>query len=144
MLWTHPFIEEYLYATRVHKKQTEQGVQVSEEPIREHVFGAKRIQSGFFSLPESENVSAILFSNRGTVSKFNRMGKLAGFGDPRVKMVRKGKRYDHNVNSIEPVDFAIEVEEGSCTETWSEGASIFHNPNAKYPLDAKLFPTVGH
>src|SRR5437870_2600001 len=44
MLWTHPFIEAYLYATRVHKKQTEQGVQVSEEPIREHVFGAKRIQ----------------------------------------------------------------------------------------------------
>ena len=89
-------------------------------------------------------MSAVLFSNSGTVSKFNRMGKLAGFGDPGVKMIRAGKCYDHDRNSLKPKDFTLHIEAGKCSETWSEGVSIFHNPNAKYPLDASLFPTVGH
>jgi len=144
MLWTHTFIMEYLYGIRARKKQTERGIQVADEHIREHVFGSKRIPSGFFSLPESENVSAVLFSNSGTISKFNRMGKLAGFGDPEIKMLRKGKRYDHTAKALDAADFVIEVGEGSCTETWSEGVSIFYNPNAKFPLDQDLFEPVGH
>jgi hypothetical protein len=46
--------------------------------------GQKVIPSGFFDLPGPENVSAVLFSNSGTISKFNRMGVVAGFGSRRV------------------------------------------------------------
>lgn len=144
MLWTHPFLWQYLYGIRVDEQQGKEGSEVSYGHIMEHTFDEKRIPSGFFFQSECENVSAVLFSNSGTISKFNRMGKLAGFGDPDIKMIRTGMRYDRDENSREPKKFVMRVEEGECSETWSEGVSIFHNPNAKYPLDAGLFPTAGH
>ena len=30
------------------------------------------------------------------------------------------------------------------TETWAEGLEMFHNPNAKYPVNARLFPNIAH
>lgn len=33
----------------------------------------KQIPSGFFNLPDAENVSAVLFTNTGTIPKFLRM-----------------------------------------------------------------------
>jgi len=71
-------------------------------------------------------------------------GKLAGFGDPTVKMIRVGKRYDHDRNKLEPADFDLEIDQKSYSETWSEGVSIFHNPNAKIPLQEELFPLAAH
>lgn len=144
MLWTHPALWQYLYGMKAEQKATEAGSEPIFRRIEEHTYGEKRIPSGFFFQPECENVSAVLFSNSGTISKFNRMGKLAGFGDPGVKMTRIGKCYDYAGNSVNPKDFTLHIEAGKCSETWSEGVSIFHNPNAKYPLDASLFPTVGH
>lgn len=144
MLWTQPYLMEYLYGVRDRLTNTDQGLQRLATPIPEHVHGEKRIPSAFFSQPNSENVSAVLFSNSGTISKFNRMGKLAGFGDPTVKMIRVGKRYDHGKDKLEPADFALEVDQKSYSETWSEGVSIFHNPNAKMLLDADLFPKAAH
>jgi len=144
MLWTQPYLMEYLYGMKDRITKTDQGLQRVTDAIIEHVHGDKRIPSAFFSQPDSENVSAVLFSNSGTISKFNRMGKLAGFGDPAVKMIRVGKRYDHDENKLEPADFVLTVEEKSCTETWSEGVSIFHNPSAKVPLDETLFPIAAH
>jgi len=72
------------------------------------------------------------------------MGKLAGFGNPGVEMIRIGKCYDYAGNSVKPKDFTLHIEAGKCSEAWAEGVSTFHNPNAKYPLDASLFPTAGH
>ena len=143
MLWTHGALAQYLYAMRSSKVKTAAGVTVEEAPIKEHTYGDKRIPSGFFQQPHSENVSAVLFSNSGTISKFHRMGKLAGFGDQDVKMWRTGKRYDHGEGIVEPADFSFEIKEG-LIETWSEGVSIFHNPNAKFPLHEELFPLVAH
>jgi len=135
---------EYLYGVRERIMKTDQGLQRLATPISEHIYREKRIPSGFFSQPDAENVSAVLFSNSGTISKFNRMGKLAGFGDPTVKMIRVGKRYDHDKNKLEPADFDLEIDQKSYSETWSEGVSIFHNPNAKIPLQEELFPLAAH
>ena len=144
MLWTQPYLMEYLYGVRERIMKTDQGLQRLATPISEHIYGEKRIPSGFFSQPDAENVSAVLFSNSGTISKFNRMGKLAGFGDPTVKMIRVGKRYDHDKNKLEPADFDLEIDQKSYSETWSEGVSIFHNPNGKIPLQEELFPLAAH
>lgn len=143
MLWTHSALAEYLYATRSRKVQTGTAVRVEEIAIKEHTYGDKRIPSGFFQQPGAENVSAVLFSNSGTISKFNRMGKLAGFGDHGIKMWRTGKRYDHEAGKIEPLDFSFEVKDG-LIEMWSEGVSMFHNPYARLPIDEELFPFVSH
>lgn len=132
-----PFLMEYLYGLR----QNEGPEGVTYTPINEHS-AHKTIPSGFFNLPDSENVSAILFSESGTISKFNRMGKIAGFGDPSIVMARVGERFPDK-ESAAPEPFQAQVE-GQYRETWAEGIWIFHNPKAKIPIERGLFPDVAH
>ena len=73
--------------------------------VENHRWGDKVVPSGFFDLPDAENVSAVLFSNSGTISRFDRMGVLAGFGSPRVRLVREGFVLDHDPNATEPKRF---------------------------------------
>ena len=44
--------------------------------------------SYYEAVTEAENVAAVVFSNSGTIAKFNRMGLLAGFGSRRLRLVR--------------------------------------------------------
>jgi hypothetical protein len=104
----------------------------------DHKYGAKVIPSGFFSLPDSENISAVIFSNEGTTKKFNRLGKQNGLGDQNVSIVRAGNCFDPTPGAG-PKSFNYSVGDGQIVETWSNGVSIFHNPNAKIPLDRNLF-----
>src|ERR1700688_1284591 len=53
-------------------------------PIASHIWGTKKIKSGFFSLPNAEMVSAVIQNPTATISKFNRMGRLARLGSPAV------------------------------------------------------------
>jgi hypothetical protein len=32
----------------------------------------------------------------------------------------------------------------SCNETWGEGVSMYHNPNAIQPVNHELFPSIAH
>ena len=43
-----------------------------------------------------------------------------------------------------PAPFFHEVKQGVVTETWAEGLSMFHNPNAKHPVDPDMFPGIAH
>ena len=111
--------------------------------VTEHRWGEKGIPSGFFDQPEAENVSAVLFNNSATVSKFNRMGFVAGFGSRRVQMIRNGFALNPAPNAAAPIPFGHNVDE-NYWETWSEGLDIFHNPRALHPLDPRHFPTALH
>lgn len=145
MLWTSTGLQEYLYGTRHDFSFDEAGsLVISPLKIEVHQVAGKVIPSGFFFQPHSEHISAVLFSNSGTISKFTRMGKLAGFGDPAVKILRLGTRYLHDPNAALPARFAHDVAPGACAETWGEGVSIFHNPHARSPLPEVLFPSVAH
>lgn len=145
MLWTSTGLQEYLYGTR-HDFSFNSDCKLIISPLKieTHKLGNKEIPSGFFFQPKAEHISAVLFSNSGTISKFTRMGKLAGLGDPTVKLMRAGTRYTHDSNAALPTPFAHEVEPGKCTETWGEGISLFHNPNALVPLPEELFPSAAH
>ncbi|WP_254655412.1 hypothetical protein [Roseobacter sp. MED193] len=112
--------------------------------IGTHRYGKKRAQSGFFDLKGAENVSAVIINPQGTLTKFNRLGIAAGFGDPRVKMVRMGmKRNDTNSQAPFPTPFEEEVGPQS-SETWVEGMVVLHNPNARIPLDPDIIPGAAH
>lgn len=108
----------------------------------EHTDGHKTIPSNFFSLPGAENISAVIFSNSGTISKFNRMAKLKGYGEKSLTMVREGTFYDHNPNAVNPLIFKYIVGLNGPTETWREGLSIYHNPNAINQLSKDEFPGI--
>ncbi|WP_143710168.1 hypothetical protein [Parvibaculum lavamentivorans] len=97
---------------------------------REHILG----RSGFFDLPDSENVSAVIFSNAGTIAKFDRMGVTAGFGADGYSYFRVGFRYNPDPNAVMGEAFRVDVREESYEEYWTQEIQVFHNPNAKHPL----------
>lgn len=144
MLWSSTALTNYLYGVK-HEYYHEKDGQLVITPvvIEKHQKGHKTIPSGFFFQPDVEQISAVLFSASGTISKFNRLGKQAGFGDPRVIMIRQGTYYDHDPNAVVPKAFGYQVNESS-EESWSEGLSMFHNPRALRPVPKELFPSIAH
>jgi len=141
MTWSAPGLYQYLYGVRISRKPDASGKMMEQhEPIVEHEWKGKKIPSGFFSQPDSEHVSAVFSSISSTISKWNRMGRMAGFGDPKTVMIRRGFKENPHPDKFEPVGFAVEVKsDGTYHETWSEDIRIYHNPKAIHPLPANLF-----
>lgn len=145
MMWTSTGLLQYLYGTRHDFSFDADGkLIISPLKIDTHRHGKKEIPSGFFFQPQAEHISAVLFSNSGTISKFTRMGKIAGFGDPSVRVVRMGTRHTHDPNAALPTPFLHDVRPGGRSETWGEGLSVYHNPNAAIPLPETFFPSIAH
>lgn len=131
---------EYVFGYR-HSVQN--GVQHIER-IAEHRIGEIAEPSGFFSLPSSEHVSAVLLNPQGTLMKFNRMGFLAGFGSRRVRMTRSGLlRREGKPDGPSPKSFTEHITPAT-QESWVEGVVILHNPNAVIPLHPDQFPGANH
>ena len=112
--------------------------------IETHKWGEKVIPSGFFDQPGAENVSAVLFSNSGTIAKFNRMGLVTGFGSQRVLAIREGICVDHDPNAVAPRGFRFVVNAPGYMETWAEGLDVFHNPRALIPVKEHSLPGAAH
>jgi hypothetical protein len=114
------------------------------EWIAEHRRGDMAESSGFFRLPNSENISALIVNPQGTLVKFNRLGYIAGFGDRHVRMVRHGVRRHDADSDPRPRPFVDQVHEPGYVETWVEGMVVLHNPSARIPLDPDLLPGATH
>ena len=71
------------------------------------------------------------------------MGKQADLGSPNSKIIKISALHDSKEGAIFPKLVSNEVTCES-SEFWSEGVSIFHNPNALFPIDRNLFPRVAH
>ena len=114
------------------------------ERIVEHRVGNLAEPSGFFTLPNSEHISAVLLNPQGTLLKFNRMGLLAGFGSRRVRMTRTGVlRREGQPDGPTPRPFTEEVTSSS-QESWIEGMVVLHNPQARIPLEPDQFLGANH
>lgn len=111
-------------------------------PADDAVVGDKRVPTNFFAQPDAENIAAVLFSNAGTLSKFNRMGVRAGFGDAWVSLVREGVLVDPTRFGSE-AQFKIDVESPAYEEGWADEMILFHNPRALHPVDPTLFSGIG-
>jgi hypothetical protein len=145
MLWSSTALPIYLYGTKYSWYYDAEGnLIVVPEKLEQHKLGEKEVPAGFFFQSDAENISAVLFSNSATISKFNRMGKLAGFGDPAVKMIRSGMKHDHDPNAAVPIPFSVDVDPKTYHEGWADGLSMYHNPRAIHPIDPDLFPSVTH
>lgn len=145
MTHTRSALECYVYGYEHKWNHNDRGqLTVTPHKIESHEWGAKKIPSGFFDLPNSENVSAVLFSNSGTIAKFNRMGVIGEFGSKRVLLIREGTYVDHDPNATEPKAFRQIVNAPDYKEVWSEGLDVFHNPRALIPLEPSLLPGAAH
>lgn len=135
MTRTSSALQRYLYGYAYEWAHDADGkLVVTPQALEWHVWGEKKVESGFFRLPDAEQVSAVLFSNSGTISKFARMGALAGFGSDLVQIVRMGMWMNPDPNAAEPLLLSQNVRDPRYRESWAEGISIFHNPRALKPL----------
>ena len=143
MMWSRKALELYLFGVkRTYTFSPENGIIEKTVSITSHAWGDKEIPSNFFSQPDAENISAVVHSNQATIGKFLRMGYLAEFGrqDLDIKFVGQAI-YD---NSQVYIDFDRDVCSKKYEEYWRDSITIYHNPNALYPLDLNLFPNVAH
>lgn len=136
-----PTVTEYVFGVR---HSHADGVRTIEW-IREHRLGELCEPSFFFGLPEAENVSAVLINPLGTLNKFNRMGVLAGFGSPRIRIQRHGlRRAELDGDGVPARPFEKRVDAPGYAESWMEGAVVLHNPGARAPLHPDLIPGADH
>jgi hypothetical protein len=145
MTWSHTALSFYLYGVGVELREEHPNYKKTiEKQLGDHVVGDKVVPTNFFGQEAHKHISAVIFSNAGTVAKFNRMGVLAGFGDPRVKLMREGGLYDFAPGAVDAIQFKVDVEDPDYEEGWADELEIYHNPNAVVPLDPDLFPSLTH
>ncbi len=155
MTWSRAGLVHYLYGLR---DEVEIGDDGSIKPVflapcvkptvkvtktKKHVFKHKEIPSNFFQLPDSENISAVMFSNAATITTFNRMGKLAGLGSKKFNMIRSGVKANPKKTS-QAIPFVSSVNDSDYEEAWGDSIIMYHNPNAINPVNPDLFPDISH
>jgi len=135
-------IIEYLYGLRYTPEIIEgEIVRSTISKVEKHQHEEKEIPSNFFSLENTENISAVIFTNNCDLNKFNRMGQESGLTEEEIIMVRAGISYDQRQGSTGH-KFSYNVLRDQKTENWSESVSVFHNPNALQKVDKSLFKGV--
>ncbi len=139
MTYSQSAIWRYLYGITATWEMVEGELIIEQRRVVSHSYLGKTVESGFFYLPGAENVSAVLFSNAGTLAKFDRIGVVAGYGAPDHKYVRVGLRFNPDPNAVMGTKFVEEVGSEGYREGWGDELQIFHNPRAVHPLPHHCF-----
>ncbi|WP_276741496.1 hypothetical protein [Victivallis vadensis] len=144
MCYSSSGLERYLYGYEYIPIRHEDGsIDQIPQKIESFDWKEKHIDKPFFELENCQYVSAVLFSNSATIAKFNRIGRSAGLGVKKLEVTRTGLWYNPNPTSLMPIPFTIEVDE-NYFEAWSDGARMYHNPNALYPVNKDDFIGIAH
>lgn len=108
--------------------------------IETHRIDGKSIPSNFFAQKESQNISAVLFTNSGTNAKFARMGYQHGYGCGRFTISRFGQSFSADPRALDSTFFSYNLDEPPTVEPWGQGLVVLHNPNALHPIPTDFFP----
>jgi hypothetical protein len=149
MVWSREALPSYLYG--VHAK-----VEVGPDGPRavgtlvDKLLGPEQIPAGLFRDPAMSYLSAVIFSNAATLAKFNRMGFLAGWRPPGLKMIREGIFFNPAPPAIQAEDFKLDILSDEYAALWPRGEEwcqeleVFHNPFASNPIEFELLPGAIH
>ena len=140
MTYTDESLARYMYGVERFPDWVERhGVLVRSVPVTHHEYDGKSLPSNFFGQPLSEHISAVIFSNSFTVPKFFRLSIQEG-GAPGLRVTRHGVSLMPTSEGFEPFEFEYSVNDTNAPhETWWQGVTIFHNPNARFPILGELF-----
>lgn len=87
MVWSREALPSYLYGVHAKVEMGPDGPRAVGSIINK-LLGPEGIPAGLFRDPAMSHLSAVIFSNAATLGKFNRMGFLAGWQPPGLKMIR--------------------------------------------------------
>lgn len=137
-------LERYLFGLDDAPRIDEQGnLILGLADICEHRAGEKVIPSNFFGQADAQFISAVIFSNHGTLPKFNRMGYEAG-DYPDIWMARFDAAYSLDPKELVGDVFAYEVgAPDKPPEEWREAVTVFFNPRAVHPVNKDFFRLFG-
>jgi hypothetical protein len=140
LYFSHSSLGQYLYGQRHYPDRTEDGhLIVKSTEITNHKWGAKVIPSNFFRQPNTEYISAVVFSNSGTYAKFCRMGYQAGYYRGNTQGIRLGACWNPDPDAATPMKFSYEVDDPPLVESWGQGLVVFHNPYALFRVPRGYF-----
>jgi hypothetical protein len=133
----------YLYGLRQSASWNDKGeLIIKSEVVAAHRLGNKTIPSGFFNQPETEHVSAVLFTNSGTSAKFSRMGYQSGYGNKALNISRWGRSYNPDPSAMDSTLFSYDLDDPPIVEKWGQGLVVLHNPKSVCPLPDDFFDSV--
>jgi hypothetical protein len=138
MTYTQEALWLYLFGHRLEWEFIDSNLSIRSVKADNHQYKEKVVKTGFFDLEGTENISAVVFSNAGTLAKFDRMGVDAGFAPDDHRYFRIGMRVDPDPNAVVGIPFSEEVI-ADYGEGWSDEIQVFHNPRAKVPLPLEAF-----
>ncbi|MCK9375195.1 MAG: hypothetical protein M0P73_03480 [Syntrophobacterales bacterium] len=140
LIFTDESLTKYAYGISHSARWDKSGaLRIDYAPVKEHKVGDKVITSNFFAQPDTENISAILFTNSGTQAKFDRMGYQQGFGCDTIDMRREGFCFNPDPKAMDSTFFSYNLDESPFVETWGQGLVILHNPKCLHPLPRIFF-----
>lgn len=149
MTWSSQSLQSYLYGRKTLSEVRDGEKRAWSEPV-ERLQGSLGLPAGFFKQPDSEHISAVIGCNAATLGKFNRMGHLAGWKVPGLRMERSGILFCHSGNRLEPTEFCLDIDDPAYEQLWPYGElwclelEVYHNPNALHPIPRPFFPGATH
>lgn len=149
MVWSREALPTYLYGIKAFVKGKGTERRAAGRAIS-HLTGTHGIPAGLFRDPANAHLSGILFSNAGTLAKFNRMGFLAGWQPAGLEMIRQGVLFDRAPNAVDAIPFSMSILSSEYEALWPQGEAwcqeleFFHNPLAANPVPFDLIPGATH
>jgi hypothetical protein len=149
MVWSREALPSYLYGIYPDVAEGPEGKYAVGSAVKT-LLGADEIPAGLFRDPSMSHLSGIIFTNAATIAKFNRMGFLAGWQPPGVKMQRSGIIFDRTPGALEPREFDLDILSDEYANLWERGEAwcqeleVYHNPLAANPIHFELLPGATH
>lgn len=149
MVWSREALPSYLYGIYPEVADGPEGKYAIGSAV-ETLLGADEIPAGLFRDPSISHLSGIVFSNAPTIAKFNRMGYLAGWQPPGLRMERSGIIFDRTPGVLKPKPFDLDIVSDEYANLWEGGEAwcqeleVYHNPLAANPIQFDLLPGATH
>lgn len=133
--WELPHVRHLPFVVAIQSFYGETSTAFTDAVAAAYLLGQQPDSDGLFDDPELAPLSAVLFSNSGTVAQFNRIGKQAGYGVDDVWLFRAGFYWDPTPGAVAPREFSYQVgTPGAPPEVFGQSLHVIHNPNANRPL----------
>jgi hypothetical protein len=149
MMWSREALLGYLYGLSAEMIELD-GERIAVAGEADRLLGASGFPAGLFRNGDHAELSAIIFSNAGSVSKFNRVARTWGAPSP-GRYVRYGKFFDRTDGALEGIPFCLDILSDDYRslwpqrwEPWCAELEVFHNPFARTPLPHALLPEATH
>ncbi|EKT4070742.1 hypothetical protein QEG16_000759 [Stenotrophomonas maltophilia] len=151
MVWSRVALVGYLYGFHAREMEV-QGKRVAVAEEVDTLPGEPKIPAGLFFTPEGEELSAVIFSQGATLAKLSRVPLSFGGPSPGYRYVRFGEFSDFTPGALRGIPFSMDVNTDEYRalwapynyEPWTAEMEVFHNPNAKHPLNPALLPEAAH